>query len=105
MCQEQHGLQIVQQHGLHICSWVAFQQVGSSKRIDPVIEINTSYFELPKNQGNLSREMGFPDRNRLSAKCLAQEEALAVVIEISGFLYLAQLILSAIFPFRNLIGH
>ena len=22
-CQEQHGLQIVQQHGLHICSWIA----------------------------------------------------------------------------------
>ena len=23
LCQEQHGLQIVQQHGLHICSWIA----------------------------------------------------------------------------------
>ena len=23
ICQEQHGLQIVQQHGLHICSWIA----------------------------------------------------------------------------------
>ena len=89
MCQEQHDLQNVQQHGLHICSWVALYQISSFKRIDPVIQINTTYFEIAKYQGNLPRKMGVPDSNGLSPKCFTQKETLTFVIEESGFFNLA----------------
>ena len=48
-CQEQHGLQIVQQHGLHICSWIRLYTVCFFECIDPVAQVYSSYYELSEH--------------------------------------------------------
>lgn len=102
-CQEQHGLHIVQAHGLHIFSRVAVEKIGSFEGVSPLFQINTANTELAKYQRYLSREMRFADGNRFAAKGLAEEKALPVVIEKSGLLDATQLVFGAIFPRLDLL--
>ena len=53
ICQEQHGLQNVQQHGLHILPWVVLQKVGTLKRINPLFEVDPADSELTEDQCDL----------------------------------------------------
>ena len=104
MCQEQHGLQIVQAHGLHIFSWVIYQTIDTLHGIGPLFQVNTPDSELPEKQGDLARKMGFTDRYVLAAKGLAEEIALSFKTEIAGLLDFAQLTIGAVFPVRYPCG-